>query len=216
MDAEMLNDETVYTQALQNLDICDPENQNCSLYGLVQLEDGDTALVELGWFDDFTNKAKSDFENASNAIKEAGTKAVHKIGEGSKKLACGVRNFFGRDCADQQRQKEEQEKKDREVQEQKNKKQHEQQVKKTHANKTSTGSSSWYSQIQTSMTQEQMQKHEQEMKMKLEEKRKREQQQTQQKSSSEKTENTGRKVDNWWSWMNSGDEQKKADEKKQQ
>ena len=69
-----------YEQMLNAIDSCDPELEAfCSVYGLVQLEDGNTAIVNLGFWDDL----KKGFSTAVSKAKEGINKAKNFI---SKKI----------------------------------------------------------------------------------------------------------------------------------
>ena len=91
LNAEKEND---YEQMLNAIDTCDPELEAvCSVYGLVQLEDGNTAIVNLGFWDDLkkgfsgaVSKAKEGLSKAKDALSSVGSKAKNYF-SGTKKVA---------------------------------------------------------------------------------------------------------------------------------
>ena len=69
---ELDEDNQDYEQMLSSIDTCDPEVEAaCHVYGLVQLEDGNTAIVNLGFWDDL----KKGFSNVVSKAKEGISKA---------------------------------------------------------------------------------------------------------------------------------------------
>ena len=121
--------------------MCDPEQDACNLYGLVQLDDGDTALVNLGWFDDFQadqkkfeEQAKKGLDKASQDIKQAGDKVSHDVKEGVHKVDCTLKGIFGNGCEDEQKKKQEEEAR-KKAEEEKKKKEEEDKKKKEEEDK---------------------------------------------------------------------------------
>ena len=78
LDAE---DEQDYLTMLNSIDTCDPAAEDsCNVYGLVQLDDGSTAIVNLGFWDDLKKGFSNVVNKAKDGLKNIGDKAKSLFG----------------------------------------------------------------------------------------------------------------------------------------
>ena len=78
-----------YLDQLSAIDACDPSLTKCQVYSLVQMSDGQLAIVNLGWWDDLkknvqnvANKAKQGL----NKVKQLGSQATKFIHDNQNKI----------------------------------------------------------------------------------------------------------------------------------
>ena len=98
LNEDQTHTEDDYLDQLSAIDACDPAESKCQVYSLVQMDDGQLAIVNLGWWEDLQKNVKNTIskvgdgiKNAVKVVKSAGS-AVTKFIHNAEPMAEGIAN----------------------------------------------------------------------------------------------------------------------------
>ena len=100
LNEDQTHTEDDYLDQLSAIDACDPSESKCQVYSLVQMDDGQLAIVNLGWWEDLQKNVKNTvskigdgIKNAVKVVKSAGS-AVTKFVKSAEPTVEGIANVI--------------------------------------------------------------------------------------------------------------------------